>query len=104
MKKTIAAAVVAASLALGSSHVASAGTNGEAVAISSEASTVVLAQNAAENSKDMNDIAAGKGENLPGSSFFTVWNVLLGVFTLGSLGAIITTILEKAGVLDFLKR
>ena len=45
MKKTIAAAVVAASLALGSSHVASADTNGEAVAISSEASTVMLAQN-----------------------------------------------------------
>lgn len=103
MKKTIAAAVVAASLALGSSHVASAGTNGETVAISSEVSTVAFAQNAAENSKGIND-TAGKGENLPGSSFFTVWNVLLGVFTLGSLGAIITTILEKAGVLDFLKR
>ena len=104
MKKTMAAMVVAASLALGTSHAASAGTTGDAVATSSAVPTVVLAQTDGGNSKDMNETAAGTGENRPGSSFVTVWNVLLGVFTLGSLGAIITTIMEKAGVLNFLKR
>ena len=104
MKKTMAAMVVAASLALGTSHAASAGTNGDAAATDSAVSTVVLAQTAEENSKDMNNTTAGTGETHPGSSFFTVWNVLLGVFTLGSLGAMVTTIMEKAGVLNFLKR